>query len=708
VATVDAGTGVATAVANGTATITATVDGIAGQATLTVAQAAGQLAFTAQPGTSTAGELLTATALVEIRDARGNRVVGATDAVTISLGANPTGAALGGTTTVSAVEGVAAFPDLSLQKAGSGYTLTASLGSLTAATSAAFEIRPAAPAQLAFRTQPSNTTAGVPLPAVAVAITDAFGNTVPDATDAVTVGLGANPGSATLSGTSTVAAVAGIARFTDLSITKAVSGYTLVASSGSLAQGTSDAFTIVAGPPAQAFFAGQPTDVKANMAMAPVAVTISDAFGNVASGSVTVAIETNPWGGPGTRPGTLSGTVILSAINGSATYADLRIDKPGDGYTLRASSGTASAASTPFHVGLTFSTVVAGVVHTCSLTGSGAYCWGSNASGRLGAPTGSTGDDSVPVFLNAGLTFTVISVGANQSCGVTPDNSGYCWGANDSGELGNGTTQPSLTPGPVGGGIRFTSLSSGFGHTCGLATDGAAYCWGDNTSGALGDGTTTNRLVPVLVVGSGTTLAFTSVSAGGNFSCALANDQSAYCWGGNAGGQLGDGTMTSTTTPVRVSGSGTTLLFSSLSVGTDHACALTTTYDAYCWGYNESGQLGSGSSTVPVPTPILVTGGLSFASVSAGAGYSCGVTTGNVAYCWGFNPDGRLGIGTTGNRFAPVAVSGGLDFVSLSAGFHACGVTAGGMAYCWGPNDYGQVGDGTRVNPRLVPVRVIQ
>jgi len=705
VATIDSVTGVATAVANGTATITATVDGVIGQGTLTVAQAGSQLAFVVQPSDGTAGQALAPALQIEIRDTRGNRVTGASDAVTMAVGANPRGGTLSGTKTVNAVDGVAAFGDLSIERAGTGYALAASSGLLTAATSTAFSIGPASPAQLGFTTQPSNSQAGTPInPAVAVTVQDAFGNTVTLATDAVTIAIAANPGSATLSGTSTVAAVAGIARFTDLSITKAVAGYTLVASSGSLAPGTSGAFTIVAGPPAQALFAGQPSDVQANMAMAPVTVSISDAFGNAASGSVAVAIEGNPWGGPGTKPGRLSGTLTMSAPNGSATFADLRVDKPGDGYTLRASSGTASGVSTPFHVRLTFSTVVAGVAHTCSLASTGAYCWGNNYGGRLGVTTGSTVDDSVPAFLDAGLTFAQISAGANQSCAVTADNVGYCWGLAD---LGNGATDPGSVPGPVSGGIKFTSISSGFGHTCGLATNGSVYCWGENPDGQLGDGTTVaQRLVPVLVVGSGTTLQFTAVSAGSRFSCALATDQSAYCWGNNDGGQLGDSTRTSSATPVRVFGSGTTLLFTSLSAGTDHTCAVTTSHDAYCWGRNNNGQRGSLNQD---PIPSLVAGGLSFASVSAGAGFSCGVTTGNVAYCWGFNPDGRVGNGTTGNQFfSPVPVSGGLAFASVSAGFHACGVTTAGEAYCWGPNDYGEVGDGTRVNPRLAPVRVIQ
>src|SRR2546426_5515619 len=189
--------------------------------------AAAKLSFTVQPSSATAGAGIAPA--VAIQDASGNTATNASSAVTVALGANPGGGTLSGATTVNPVNGVATFAGLSINKAGSGYTLVASSVPLTSASSAAFTIAPAAAAKLAFTGQPNDGTAAMALaPAVAVVIQDAFGNPVPGATNAVTVGTGANPGAGTLSGTTAVNAVNGVASFGDLSINKAASGYTLV------------------------------------------------------------------------------------------------------------------------------------------------------------------------------------------------------------------------------------------------------------------------------------------------------------------------------------------------------------------------------------------------------------------------------------------------------------------------------------------------
>jgi len=158
-----------------------------------------------------------------------------------------------------------------------------------------------------------------------------------------------------------------------------------------------------------------------------------------------------------------------------------------------------SSESTPFHVGLTFSSISAGVVHTCGLTSGGAYCWGDNYNGRLGAGTGIFAADSVPTLVSGGLILGAIAVGANQSCGVTTDHVAYCWGANDSGELGTSTTTPSPTPMPVRGNLSFMSISAGWSDTCGVTTQNAVYCWGAR----MATGDTTRITAPVLVAGAG-------------------------------------------------------------------------------------------------------------------------------------------------------------------------------------------------------------
>lgn len=254
-----------------------------------------------------------------------------------------------------------------------------------------------------------------------------------------------------------------------------------------------------------------------------------------------------------------------------------------------------------------------------------------------------------------------------------------------------GDTPPAIVP---------ESISAGTGFTCGLTETGTAYCWGENASGELGDGTTTDRLTPTPVGGG---LTFASVSAGGSHACGLRADGTAYCWGRNSVGELGDGTTTDRLTPTPVSDG---LTFASVSAGSSYTCGLVTDGSAYCWGFNANGELGDGTTTNRL-SPSLVSGELTFTAISAGAGTTCSLVTNGAAYCWGANPFGELGTGTSGNReLVPTPVSGDIVFASLSSGFtHTCGLAVGGAAYCWGDNFFGGLGDGTTTN-RLVPTAV--
>ncbi|HVH66599.1 MAG TPA: hypothetical protein VM716_01900 [Gemmatimonadales bacterium] len=262
-----------------------------------------------------------------------------------------------------------------------------------------------------------------------------------------------------------------------------------------------------------------------------------------------------------------------------------------------------------------------------------------------------------------------------------------------------------MTPTPVAGGLVFAAVIPAEASTCGVTTAGAVYCWGANDAGQLGDGSTIGRTSPVAVVGG---LSFATVSTLLGHTCGVTTGGAVYCWGGNHAGQLGDGTTTNRSSPVAVQGG---LTFATVSVGPFHTCGVTTAGAAYCWGQNVSGELGDGKPFESSRTsPVAVVGGLTFATVSLGYAHTCGVTTGGAAFCWGSNSAGQLGDRTAVDRSMPALVKtlaeGGLTVATLrTGGVYTCAVTSRYAAYCWGWNYHGQLGDGTTTN-QASPVRV--
>ncbi len=300
------------------------------------------------------------------------------------------------------------------------------------------------------------------------------------------------------------------------------------------------------------------------------------------------------------------------------------------------------------------------------------------------------------------FAFTSMSAGIGHTCGVTTSDAALCWGRNDVGQLGDTTNMDRTTPFPVFGGLSFASTTARGFHTCGVETGtGDGYCWGFGTDGQLGDGNTNDSSSPLQVTGGHT---FANMSAGIRLTCGVTTGSAAYCWGLDNRGQLGNGSpLSPSASPVLVSGG---LSFASVNASNRWACGVETiTNDAYCWGRNEAGQLGN-STLVDSSMPVAVSGGKKFVSLTSGATHTCGLEVGGDVYCWGFNDVGQLGDGTMTTSSTPVKVSTALTFASVSSrNKQNCAVTATGAAHCWGLNAAGQLGDGSTTDS-LTPVAV--
>ena len=387
--------------------------------------------------------------------------------------------------------------------------------------------------------------------------------------------------------------------------------------------------------------------------------------------------------------------------------------------------------------------VAVGDLYSCAVTTvGGVKCWGHNDFGQLG--DGTVTDRTTPVDV-LGLAGGVVAVSATGSgftsqpdhtCALTTAGSVKCWGGNTFGQLGDGTTFHRLTPVDVCADVTcaahltgVAAVSVGFGRTCALTMVGGVKCWGANFGGALGDGTTADRLTPVDVCADATCTAPLSgaaaISAGFVHTCALTTVGGLKCWGGNFGGQLGDGTTTTRLTPVDVCAGATCAAsltgVAAVSAGEEKTCALTTAGSVKCWGWNSFGQLGNGTSDKIHATPVDVCADAActapltgVAAVSAGYVHACAITTVGGLKCWGGNFQGMLGNGTATGSLTPVDVCGNATctgpltgVAAVSAGIlHTCALTTAGSVKCWGWNADGQLGEGTTMT-RLTPVDVV-
>ncbi|WP_291163090.1 Ig-like domain-containing protein [Gemmatimonas sp. UBA7669] len=308
------------------------------------------------------------------------------------------------------------------------------------------------------------------------------------------------------------------------------------------------------------------------------------------------------------------------------------------------------------------------------------------------------------------LKAATIAATDSSACVISSASQLYCWGHDRFGEVGNGGAAGGALPSlATVSNERFSVLTGGGNHACAISLSGLAFCWGKDETGQLGDRRRVNSTTPIPVVGPdgllATALRFSEIEAGDYHTCGIERTSGrAYCWGDGGFGAVGHGRADTVDVPTPVSGE---LAFQHISAGRHHTCGVTRIGDMYCWGANSSGQLGV-SGLGQSLTPVFV--GSGYTNVSVAIGYSCGLRSGGSVHCWGSNAYGQLGRGggnPTGNSSSPAAVALNRSILSISAGSrHICAVDSEFQTWCWGGNLMGALGNGLQAAMRAVPERI--
>ena len=347
------------------------------------------------------------------------------------------------------------------------------------------------------------------------------------------------------------------------------------------------------------------------------------------------------------------------------------------------------------------------------------YAWGAGSSGQLGQGTSSVARSS-PVAVVGGHTFVEVDCAAPTSIGLKGDGSAWTWGGGTNGALGDNTTTSKSSPVAVVGNHSFIHVSMGGENTgnsavgFGLKADGSAWGWGRNTSGQLGDNTLTDKSSPVAVVGNHSFVALHTSkgtsSGGAGHTMGLKADGSVWCWGVGTNGVLGNQATTTKSSPVAVVGNHS---FIAISAGVQFCMALKADGSVWTWGANASfGELGDNTTTAK-SSPVAVVGNHSFIAIGAACVSAFGLKADGSIWSWGGDDlggtnDGILGHNTNNtHKSSPVAVVGNHSFVTLVVGsIGAAGIKADGSIWGWGRNTSGEIGDQTATN-RSSPVLVV-
>jgi len=425
-----------------------------------------------------------------------------------------------------------------------------------------------------------------------------------------------------------------------------------------------------------------------------------------------------------------TGDSNVAVVMGLGTRALVAGRGPGRTTLTASSGGKAAGLSVTILPATDFATIAAGENVTCAVSAAQAtYCWGAGPALGHSLVSGGCGDDACivsPLPVNTTIGFISVQAGRRHTCGLTESGAAYCWGENALEQIGDAAiieTCPapdnparlvpcSSRPVPVSGDLTFVALSAGAMHTCGLVQDGEAACWGGNMHGQLGAATpgTSCMDLPYQIIGecSPTPLRvtggrhFTSITAGGDHTCALTSDGTAYCWGGNASGELGVGAVDTVAhaEPAPVSGD---LQFTGLWAGARHTCGLVTGGEVHCWGAISSREVGDSPGQEPCgvfvfaadttrafcyASPRRVTTDLRFRTLSLAWASSCGISLDGTVYCWGVlqyqdsQCDSSGCFPSVEYLTTPTRVPGVSPFVAISNGRQLCGIATDRIAYC--------------------------
>ena len=337
----------------------------------------------------------------------------------------------------------------------------------------------------------------------------------------------------------------------------------------------------------------------------------------------------------------------------------------------------------------------------------GLWTWGRNNNGQLG--DGTVVDRSSPVqTIAGGSNWQFVSSGKYNMSAIKTDGTLWVWGLNTDGQLGDTTrTHRSSPVQTIAGGTTWKQVSSGFATTSAIKTDGTLWIWGHNSYGQIGDTTRTARSSPVQTIAGGTNWKQVS-SDGSSFNvAAVKTDGTLWLWGSNTSGQLGDTTRTHRSSPIQTIAGGTTWI--QVSLGAASVATIKTDGTLWTWGTNSTGILGDGTVTSRSSPVQTIAGDTTWKEVNNGGTNNIAIKTDGTLWVWGWNDQGQLNDGTLIHRSSPVqTVAGGTNWKKAVIGNkrYVMALKTDGTLWTWGQNDFGQLGDDTKTK-RSSPIQTI-